>query len=175
MAGDWRNGVLYLWPVIQSERSLREDFRDSDIATKVRVRGDHSSLLINIAGLEAYGKPKGLFAQSLRCVIDNDIGDFKVVIGKLRGYTALDAADSTAGRIDQHHLVIIVGDFLARGVTKARLGVDVELKCPPIVQRGGAVIKAIGTGAFSNTEAVSENVVDKVRGSEIRLGRLAID
>jgi hypothetical protein len=63
---------------------------------KIRIGGDHPSLLMKIDGLEAYGQPKGLFAQPLRCVIDSDIGDLKVVIGKLRGYAALDAADSAA-------------------------------------------------------------------------------
>lgn len=87
---------------------------------------------------------------------------------------ALDVADRTASHIDQHHLVIILGDFFAGWIMNARLGVQVELKRSPIVKGGEAVIKAGWTGAFSDTEAVSENVVDEIRGSEIRFGWFAI-
>jgi len=131
----------------------------------IRIGGNHSSLLMKIDGLEAYGKPKALFAQPLRCVVDGDVGDLKVVIGKFRGHAALDAADSAAGRIDQHHFVIIIGELLAEGIMNARLGVDVELECSPVVQRREMVVKAGGEGAFSNTEDVSKSLVDKIRES----------
>ena len=131
----------------------------------IRIGGNHSSLLMKIDGLEAHRKPKDLFAQPLRCVIDGDVGDLKVVIGKLRGHAALDAADSAAGRIDQHHFVIIIGELLAEGITNARLGVDVELECSPVVQRREVIIKAGGDGALSNTEDVGEGFVDEIRKS----------